>query len=105
MKRGVSDIVMTLDNRTKKINSQLLPSTRSAVERYSAQGGAISEPCTFGRDPSENSDTKKVIRYETFCSRYSFKSLFCDISNGSGLSFRNALIFFIDVTYRLAHSS
>lgn len=105
MKRGIPDVVMNLDNRVKKINSQFLPTARSAIERYCSQGGMISDPCSFGRDPLESDDIKKGIRYETFCSHYSFVSLFCDVSNGSGHSFRNALKFIIDITYRLAHSS
>ena len=105
MRRGIPDVLMSSDNRVKKIDSWLLPSTRSAVEQYSAHGGTISEPCSFGRDPLESSNMKKSIRHETFCSRFSFKSLFCDASNGCGSSFRNALKFLIDVTYRLAHSS
>ena len=105
MRRGIPDVLMSLDNRVKKIDSRLLPSTRSAVEQYSAHGGTISELCSFGRDPLESSNMKKSIRHETFCSRFSFKSLFYDASNGCGSSFRNALKFLIDVTYRLAHSS
>ena len=95
MRRGIPDVLMSLDNRVKVIDSRLLPSTRSAVEQYSS----------FGRDPLESSNMKKSIRHETFCSQFSFKSLFCDASNGCGSSFRNALKFLIDVTYRLAHSS
>ncbi len=56
MKRGIPNVVMNLDNRAKKINPQLLPSARSAVQRYQSQGGVISEPCSFGRDPLESND-------------------------------------------------
>lgn len=105
MKRGIPNILMRSDNRSKLIDPQLLPSVRVATEQYNAHGGTISEPCSFGSDPLEHSDTKKSIRYETFCSRYSFKSLFCDVSNDCGSSFKEALCYFIDVTYRLAHTT
>ncbi len=105
MKRGIPNVIMNLDNRAKKINPQLLPSARSAVQRYQSQGGVISKPCSFGRDPLESNDVKQGIRYETFCSHYSFMSLFCEVSNGSETTFKDALKFVIDVTYRLAHST
>ena len=105
MNRGIPNILMRSDNRSKQIDPRLLPSVRSATEQYNAHGGTISEPCSFGIDPLEYSDMKKSIRYETFCSRYSFKSLFCDVSNGCGSSFKEALCYFIDVTYRLARTT
>ena len=104
MQRGVPNALMNLDNRSKKIDSQLLPSTRSAVEQYRVRG-TISEPCSFGFDPLENSTVKRNIRYESFCSRYSFSSLFCEVSNGCGSNFKNAFKFLTDITYRLASTS
>lgn len=105
MKRGIPKVLMELDNRAKRINPQFLPSTTVAVQQYGVNGGTISGPCSFGTDPLETNTWKKMIRYQSFCSRYSFKSLFCEVSNGCGSSFSNALKFLIDVTYRLAHSS
>lgn len=105
MKRGVPNVLMDLDNRAKKIDPQLLPSATTAVQQYNSNGGVISGPCCFGTDPLEGNTRMKDIRHETFCSRFSFKSLFCDVSNGCGSSFTSALMFLIDITYRLAHSS
>lgn len=106
MKRGVPNVLMNLDNRAKKINHQLLPSTDTAMQQYSATtGGTISEPCSFGTDPLEADPRKMMIRYESFCSQFSLNSLFCEASNGCGSSFCNALKFLIDVSYRLSHSS
>lgn len=96
---------MRSDNRSKQIDAQLLPSVRSAIEQYNARGGRISEPCSFGSDPLESNDAKKAIRFDTFSSRYSFKLLFCDVSNGCGSSFKEALNYYIDITYRLAHTT
>ncbi len=56
-------------------------------------------------NPLESNDVKQGIRYETFCSSYSFMSLFCEVSNGSETTFKDALKFVIAVTYRLAHST
>lgn len=104
MRRGVPDALMRRDNRARPIDIQLLPSTSEAVHQYRINGGTISGPCSFGTDPLENNAWKKDVRFQSFCSKYSFKSLFCDVSNGCGSSFSEALTFLIDVTYRLAHS-
>lgn len=99
MKRGVPNKLMNLDYRARKVAPTLLPTVEEAVELYP---GNISEPCSFGVDPLESSILKKNIRYESFCSRYSFQSLFSQVSNGCGSSFAKALIFLIDITYRLS---
>lgn len=104
MRRGVPNVLMELDNRTRKIHPQLLPSTTTAIQQYSLNGGTISNPCWFGVDPLQNNHTKMMIRHEAFSPRYSFKSLFCDVSSGCGSSFSGALKFLIDVTFRLANS-
>lgn len=101
MKRGIPNRMMNLDNRTRKINPSLLPSTKEAVQLYP---GHISEPCSFGMDPLEESVLKKDIRFESFCSRYSFETLFSEVCNGSTSSFSKALLFLIDTTYRLSSS-
>lgn len=104
MRRGIPNALMELDNRARKIYPQLLPSTTTAIQQYSLNGGTISDPCCFGIDPLQSSNAKTIIRREAFDSRYSFTSIFSDISNGCGSSFRSALMFLIDVTFRLAHS-
>ena len=102
MKRGVPNRLMNLDNRAKRVDPTLLPSVEQAVQMYP---GAISEPCSFGVDPLETNISKKTIRLESFCSRYSFQTLFSEVSNGCGSSFASALLFLIDTTYRLSSSS
>jgi hypothetical protein len=101
MKRGVPNRLMNFDNRTRKIDSTLLPSASEAVDCYP---GNISEPCGYGVDPLESSVSKQSIRYESFCANYSFQLLFSEVSNGCGSSFAQALLFLIDITYRLSHS-
>ncbi len=101
MKRGIPNRLMNLDNRTRKIDPALLPSASEAVERYP---GKISEPCGYGVDPLESNVSKQSIRYESFCAHYSFQLLFSEVSNGCGTSFAQALLFLIDITYRLSRS-
>ena len=80
MKRGIPNRMMNLDNRTRKIDLSLLPESDEAVQLYP---GIISPPCNFGVDPLHSDDSKKNIRLEVFCSRYSFELLFSEVSNGS----------------------
>ena len=106
IKRGIPNVMMNVNNRAKKIDSRLLPSTDVAIQQYAAvTSGTISEPCSFGTDPLETFSDKKAIRYQSFSSHYSFQTLFFEVSNGCGSSFCSALKYLIDVTYRLAHSS
>lgn len=101
MKRGIPNTLMNQDNRAKKIDSRLLPTLSQAVSQYA---GRLSDPCQFGTDPLELYAAKKDIRLQSFCSKYNFKALFCDVSNGCGSSFSSAFKYFVDVTYRLSHS-
>lgn len=101
MRRGIPNRLMNIDNRAKRIDTSLMPTTEEAVEQY---GGRISEPCTFGTDPLESNNILKDVRYEAFFSKFSFQNLFCHVSNGCGESFSDALLFFIDITFRLSHS-
>jgi len=105
MIRGVPNRLMNLDNRAKRIDSSLLPMTAEAKAQYNSSGGNISDPFHFGIDPLESSISLKTIRYESFCRRYSFQTLFCEVSNGCGTLFAKALLFLIDTSYRLSHSS
>ena len=102
MKRGIPNKLMSYDNKAKKIDPTFLPTVEEAVGLYP---GTISESCSFGMDPLESNSLKQKMRYESFCSRYSFESLFTAATNGCGSLFAGALIFFIDITYRLSHTS
>lgn len=100
MKRGIPNVLMNEDNRARRIDARLLPSTAVAVQQYTANGGTISSPCSFGTDPLIDPN-KKSIRDQAFYSRYSVKLIFC---NGCDSSYKSALKFLIDTTYRLSHS-
>ena len=101
MQRGIPNKLMNEDNRARKIHPSLLLSVEEAVEQYA---GHLSEPCVFGTDPLELNYELKEIRQKSFCSKYSFESLFCEVSNGCGNTFKNALLYLIDITCRLSHT-
>ena len=105
MPRHVPDKAMVQDNRVKKINTHLLPTSAHAVQQYRVSGGTISDNSPFGHDPLAMDPRKMQIRDEAFKGRYpSFEVLFHNIANSNPTPFRDALKFYIDVTFRLSRS-
>ena len=93
---------MNKDYRARKIQPNMLPQTRDAIQMYP---GSLSEPAIFGLDPLGSKQAKQDMRLAAFTSSYSFENLFYEVANGNGTTFTRALIFFIDITYRLSVSS
>ena len=103
MPRGVPNVLMNKDNRAKKVHPGVLPSPDAAVQQYSASGGRISDPLTFGVDPLSGDPAKIAIRKQAFLSKYpSFETIFDGVCNGVFEPFRSALLFLVDITYRLS---
>ena len=67
----VPNVRMNIDNRSKKIDTQLLPTSSRAVQIYEPNGGRISEMTEFGHDPIANNATKCAIRMQAFTEKYS----------------------------------
>ena len=95
---------MRIDNRVTSIDEQLLPSPLEAVELYRAAGGIITDEHQFGIDPLLNDLDKHAIRQTVFIQHFKFNNIFHQIVNGDDSSFREALLLFIDITYRLSRS-
>ena len=104
MRRGVPNILMNQSSNAKKINLNLLPSSSQAVQIYTSSGGVLTEPYQFGIDPIACVG-KKLIRHTSFTQKFpSFDHIFHEVVNGNSSPFKNALIFFIDITKRLSLS-
>ena len=94
-----------MDNRTKKIPLYLLPQPQQASEAYRNMAGTLTDPAPFGMDPLEQDYSKKHLRMKAFCDRYpSFDTIFHELVNGSDDLFRQALLFFIEITKRMSLS-
>ena len=62
----------------------------------------ISDETGFGADPLQGDNAKASIRAQAFGERYpSYDVIFHELVNLNPMLFKNALIFYIDVTYRL----
>ena len=98
--------VMSNDNRIARLDMRNLPSASQAVGLYHQQGGRISDESGFGKDPLLGDNTKDSIRARAFSERYpSYDAIFHELVNSSNpMLFKNALIFYIDITYRLSKS-
>ena len=89
------------DNRVARLDMRNLPSASQAVGMYHQEGGRISDETGFGEDPLLGDNAKGSIRTQAFCERYpSYDAIFHELVNSANpLLFKDALIFYIDVTY------
>ena len=94
---------MRNNNRVKVVNPIDLPGVSAAIQMYQQAGGNLRDPHSVGTDAL--TDVKRGIRNQVFSGRYpSFELIFSRLVNGDSTMFRNALICFIDITYRLSSS-
>ena len=99
-----NDITRT-DNMIARLDLRNLPCASQAVCMYHQEGGRISDESQFGEDPLLGDDAKASIRASAFGDRYpSFDAIFHDLVNSNPSLFKNALLFYIDITYRLSRS-
>ena len=95
---------MKKNNHAVKIPPHLIPDSTQAVDMYQASGGSLTEPTIFGKDPLDQDPIKRKIREDAITNVFSFNDIFGEVTNGNGSTFKKALDFFIDVTYRLNNS-
>ena len=101
----IPNVAMSRQNKIASVNLHLVPSSNDALLLYRQDGGSITEVSTFGRDPIMDSDEKKAIRLHVFNERFpSFDLIFFETVNLRPTIFRDALLFYIDITYRLSAS-
>ena len=103
MHSRVPNVMMLQDNRVKKVDIANLPDPVSASDAYRADGGHITDPTPYGVDPVAHDTTKLEIRKKAFfdkCSSFDF--LFNQLVNGFPQSFKEALLFYINITNRLS---
>lgn len=97
--------MMNQDNRAKKISDNILPTSEAAVHLYRTTTGSLTDPSQFGRDPLESDPSKQCIRENAFNGRFpSFETIFHNLVNSNCSLFKQALLFYIDVTRRLSTS-
>ena len=89
------------------LDQRYLPNPPEAVRLYEQEtGGRISEESGFGLDPIGTDANKCSIKKQAFFDRYpSFEDIFNNLINSNSVVFRSALLYYIDITYRLFRSS
>lgn len=102
--RGVPNKLMKKNNHAVKIPPRIIPDMTQAIDMYRSNGGSLSEPTIFGIDPLHQDPIKENIRKDAVINAFSFSNIFGEVTNGNGTTFKRALDFFIDVTYRLNNS-
>ena len=103
MVRGIPNRLMTADYRAAVIQTDLLPSTSQAAQLFETNGGSLTYSNSFGDDPLSDCAEKLQIREYAFFEKYPlFDDIFYNLVNGNDAVFRSALLFFVDVTFRLS---
>lgn len=105
MPRGIPNTLHLQDDRAKKIDQTLLPTPSMATASYEHGGGHITAPRPYGEDPLAADGSKRDIREKAFHQRFSFENIFESAVNGNSTPFENAFLFYVDVSFRLSHSS
>lgn len=96
---------MSKDNRVQQIPASVIPSVEQAVQMYRDNVGTLTDPAPFGIDPLEDNFEKKCIREAAFSSKYSsYETIFHNLVNGEATPFKNALLYYTDITKRLSSS-
>ena len=96
---------MGRNNRARQISPGLLPDPDLAVEMYRNHGGTLTDPAPYGNDPLPADSDKQRICADAFDKRYpSMNTIFHHLVNGNSSLFKEALLFYIDVTRRLSAS-
>jgi len=105
MPRGIPDVLMMRNNKAQRIDTSALPSPDLAVQMYANAGGRLTDPDLFGNDPISTCPNKVDIRKRTFLEKFpSISDMFHELVNGDSSKFRKGLLYYIDVTKRLAAS-
>ena len=105
MPRGIPNQLMQQDNRTVTVDASILPPTTAAVQLYHQNGGRLTDPEPFGKDPLSSDTAKAALRESAFNEKYpSFSPIFSQLVNGDSKLFEAALKFYVDITYRLSCS-
>ena len=93
---------MMIDKRVKRIPTHLLPSTSEAMHLYRVAGGSITDERGFGVDPLRGNMEKQQTRQKAFLQQFNFEHIFHALVNGNYTLFKEALLFFSDITFRLS---
>ena len=103
--RGIPNQLMLKNNKARMIDPRVIPTSDQAVQLYEQNGGRLTEPVQFGRDPLECDAIKKTIREQAFQEKYpSLDLMFHQLVNGDTTLFQQALKFYISTTHHLSHT-
>lgn len=100
--RGTPNEIMLLNRQVLSIPHQCIPSPVDAVRMYRNAGGRIREEHCFGVYPLSDLPDRYALRQTAFLEQFQFTTLFHEIVHGDGSNFKDGILFFVDITYRLS---
>ena len=98
---------MEENNRAKTVAPHKVPTADEAVQLYEQDGGTLTLFGDFGVDPLGELDDegKRQERVRLFAQRFpSFELLFHRLVNGNSSLFKEAILYFMQITF-LIHQS
>jgi len=102
--KGIPNVLMDRKNRTAKVDPAMIPSVQDAVQQYESLGGTLTTFSPFGIDPLESNAHLRQMRHDLFFAKYpTFDPFFHGVVNNQDSLFRQGLVYFIQITERLAH--
>ncbi len=98
-RRGIPNVLQTTSSHTLPIHPAELPQTATAVQRYRAQGGSITDPSVFGEDPLCSNPTLMQDRTRLWTARSSSpEEIFTELMSGNTQPLQDAVLNYIDIT-------
>lgn len=81
----------------------LAPTPNEAVSDFQQTGGRLHLISEFGRDPLDGRRDLQQFRQEAFTDRFpSFDTIYHQVVNNDSTLFKQSLLYFINITQRLA---
>ena len=102
--RGIPNLLQSHQNGTISIHSSEIPTAEEAAAAFRQQGGHLSDPRPYGRDPLEGDDALTQQREEIFEERIgsSFSDVFGNLLAGNSDLFERAVLQYVLVTEELS---
>jgi len=96
---------MRTNKKIEPVDEANIPSASQAVSEYRLSGGRITDPDSNCCDPLHNDVSKQTIREQAFSQQFpSMETIFHSVVNNNDEVFRQAIKFYIDITFRLLNS-
>ena len=101
--RGKPVEIKSRTSQISQVSADSLPDEGEAKTQYQQYyTGTLTDEHSFGSGPLHDNDDLRNRRDQSFFQKYNIESLFQDCSHSRTQSLKEAIIFYIDTTFRLS---